>query len=379
MKISHIILGIAAYAALMAGIAYAGTSSVPITPGAGVNMAVVTTATGSDVAEHVICDYSAAANCAAVDTSHELLTTASISGTATVAGNVGAALGTTATSGPYTNLLQGNAVLSAANPLFTSSVISVSGGFVNTLVETGSTVAVSNNVNVTCTSGCSGSTGTNITQWASTSLASATNYGTAPSGIVGSVNAYVTSGVISIPYILSVVVSNTNANGQATMANSSPVVIASNQSSLSVTQSNPSTSQFTVNLTQVLSSAISVTNPVFTEESGGSGYGNKNNFLSGSTSSSTSNTAVQIIAAPASNKIYVTGVQCWRLDAGTSATYVTLNDSANSVVALVNNGGGGGNNFPIATPLTVAATTSLSYKSNAPVALGCNAQGYNAP
>lgn len=60
----------------------------------------------------------------------------------------------------------------------------------------------------------------NTTQWASGALGAMANYGTSPGAVlVPGVNAFVT---------------NTNANGQATMANSSPVVIASNQSNLTV-------------------------------------------------------------------------------------------------------------------------------------------------
>jgi hypothetical protein len=60
----------------------------------------------------------------------------------------------------------------------------------------------------------------NLTQVDSTALGVPTAYGTAPTtGNYIGVNAFVT---------------NTNANGQATMANSSPVVIASNQSAVAV-------------------------------------------------------------------------------------------------------------------------------------------------
>lgn len=59
----------------------------------------------------------------------------------------------------------------------------------------------------------------NITQWASTTLGAPTAWGIAPSGNVIGVNANVI---------------NVNSNGQATMANSSPVVIASNQSTITV-------------------------------------------------------------------------------------------------------------------------------------------------
>lgn len=62
-----------------------------------------------------------------------------------------------------------------------------------------------------------------FTSWGGGTLGAMANYGTSPGAVlVPGVNAFVT---------------NTNANGQATMANSSPVTIASNQSAVLVTQS----------------------------------------------------------------------------------------------------------------------------------------------
>jgi hypothetical protein len=69
---------------------------------------------------------------------------------------------------------------------------------------------------VLCTSGSGGGGGaSNITQWATTALGVPTAYGTAPTtGNYIGVNAFVT---------------NANTNGQKTMANSSPVVLPSDQ------------------------------------------------------------------------------------------------------------------------------------------------------
>ncbi len=59
-------------------------------------------------------------------------------------------------------------------------------------------------------------TAVNMLRWAGTTLGAITNYGTSPGAVpVPAVNAFVT---------------NSNANSQATAANSSPVVLASNQS-----------------------------------------------------------------------------------------------------------------------------------------------------
>src|SRR4029077_17926978 len=61
----------------------------------------------------------------------------------------------------------------------------------------------------------------NLNKLAGTALGSPSNYGTSPGAVeVIGVNAFVT---------------NANSNGQATMANSSPVAIASNQTSIPVT------------------------------------------------------------------------------------------------------------------------------------------------
>lgn len=87
-------------------------------------------------------------------------------------------------------------------------------------------VSVANPLPVTCISGCSGGGGgaSNITQWATTALGVPTAYGTAPTtGNYIGVNAFVT---------------NANTNGQKIMANSSPVVIASDQSTLNVLVTN---------------------------------------------------------------------------------------------------------------------------------------------
>ncbi|MDE2022113.1 MAG: hypothetical protein KGI71_04380, partial [Patescibacteria group bacterium] len=87
------------------------------------------------------------------------------------------------------------------------------------------------NVNVAAgaASGCAGTAGTpcvvNIQNWGAgaVALGAMANYGTSPGAVkVPGVNAFVT---------------NTNANGQATMANSSPVVVASDQSAIPFTPS----------------------------------------------------------------------------------------------------------------------------------------------
>lgn len=65
-----------------------------------------------------------------------------------------------------------------------------------------------------------GVTSVNVLRWAGQTLGAITTYGTSPGAVlVPSVNSYVT---------------NTNANGQATMANSSPVVLPSNMAAIAL-------------------------------------------------------------------------------------------------------------------------------------------------
>jgi hypothetical protein len=104
----------------------------------------------------------------------------------------------------------------------------------------------------------------------------------------------------------------------------------------------------------------------------------KGNFVSGSASATDGN-AHTIIAAPTgSMRIYVTGVQCGRTDAGTTASRVTLNDDASTVLVLSNAGNGGGNNLSFGNaPLTVPRATALTFTSSASIStVFCSAQGY---
>jgi hypothetical protein len=75
--------------------------------------------------------------------------------------------------------------------------------------------------------------------------------------------------------------------------------------------------------------------------------------------------------------IYVSGLQCGRTDAGTSAIKVTRNDTASTVLFLPNSGGGGyvTANFP--HPLQVAADTNLTMTLSAKTTtVYCSAQGF---
>ncbi len=213
---NRVILGLLGSVGLFAALAYGGQSSVPITPGAGVNMGVVTTATGSDVSMHAVCDGGLGQPCATVNNLNELLVAAGQSGT----WNVGV-------TGTVTTSPSGNTPITGSVGI--TGTVSVSPTGTTPVSPTGTT-------NVICLSGCSAPTGgTDITKWATTPLSSATTYGTPPAttATVANVNAFVTSGTISVSG--GVTVLNANANGQAAMANSSPVAIASNQSTISTT------------------------------------------------------------------------------------------------------------------------------------------------
>jgi hypothetical protein len=104
------------------------------------------------------------------------------------------------------------------------------------------------------------------------------------------------------------------------------------------------------------------------------------NYVSGS-GSSTDGAAHNIIAAPSITgaRYYITGIQCGRTDAGTSASRVTFNDDGASVVVLPNAGNGGGANVVFPVPLTVPRTTAFTMTSSASIStVYCNAQGFLA-
>lgn len=111
----------------------------------------------------------------------------------------------------------------------------------------------------------------------------------------------------------------------------------------------------------------------------GSNYGNQANFVSGS-GSTTGGTATTVIAAPHSGRLYITGVNIGRTDAGTTASRVTFNDLGATVIVVPNSGGGGSVNVIFETPLIVTTTTALTFTSSASLStVYVSAQGYNAP
>jgi hypothetical protein len=100
-------------------------------------------------------------------------------------------------------------------------------------------------------------------------------------------------------------------------------------------------------------------------------------LVSGS-GSGTNTSAHTIIGAQGANiKMYISSVQCFRTDAGTTADFVTLNDNAATVIGIPNGGGGGGNNIVFQIPIIVAANTAFTFTANAGVStIYCDAQGY---
>jgi hypothetical protein len=214
----------------------------------------------------------------------------------------------------------------------------------------------------------------NLADLAGTALGAPSNYGTSPGAVaVQGVNAFVT---------------NTNANGSATSANSSPVVIASDQAAVAVKgaatgSAVPSTGFYTSGDAQSSEPSAATTGNLtgafydLTGKQVTSPYANRENMVRGS-ATATNTSATTIIAASGSGvKTYITDIECGRSDAGTSAIIVTLNDSASTVLVLPNNGGGGGNSKTFNVPLVTAANTAFTFTSGTSTStVYCSAQGF---
>jgi hypothetical protein len=101
------------------------------------------------------------------------------------------------------------------------------------------------------------------------------------------------------------------------------------------------------------------------------------NLVSGE-ASATGTAATRIIAAPTNTRrLYICSAACGRNDAGTTAIFVTFNDTSSTVMVLPNSGGGGGNSVVFASPLTVATATAFTFTSSAnTTTVYCNAQGF---
>jgi hypothetical protein len=101
-------------------------------------------------------------------------------------------------------------------------------------------------------------------------------------------------------------------------------------------------------------------------------YANKELFVQGK-GTQTSTTATTIIAAQGAGvKIYVTSIQCG--NSGASASTIALNDTSGFTMM---NPAGGGFTTTLPVPLVVAANTALQFTpSSASTTQICNAQGY---
>lgn len=93
------------------------------------------------------------------------------------------------------------------------------------------------------------------------------------------------------------------------------------------------------------------------------------------TNSATGTSATTIIAAQGSSiKTYLTNVQCFRTDSGSTMIYVTLSDSVSTVVPIPPSGG---SSIVFTTPLVTASNTALTFTASAATTtVYCNAQGY---
>lgn len=101
------------------------------------------------------------------------------------------------------------------------------------------------------------------------------------------------------------------------------------------------------------------------------------NMLRGANSATnTSATTVTGMGAQGAGvKIYVTGVQVFRTDAGATMSYVTLNDGASTPIPLPPTGGSA---IIFNTPLVVAANTAFQFTPHdALTTVFCSAQGYS--
>lgn len=106
-------------------------------------------------------------------------------------------------------------------------------------------------------------------------------------------------------------------------------------------------------------------------------YAVKEQMLRGAASATTTSATTIIAAQGAGIKIYITAIQCFREDAGTTPIHATLNDSASTPIPVP---AGAGSAPPFPTPLVVAANTALQFTMSSAVTTAyCNAQGYKGP
>lgn len=106
-------------------------------------------------------------------------------------------------------------------------------------------------------------------------------------------------------------------------------------------------------------------------------YANKENFVSGAASATTTSSTVIVASAGAGLKNYITSLQCGRSDAGTTSVVIAFNDLATTSVVIPNGGGGGGTNISFPVPLRTSASTSFNFTAATSIStVYCSAQGY---
>jgi hypothetical protein len=183
------------------------------------------------------------------------------------------------------------------------------------------------------------------------------------------------------------ITSGLNANGQATMANSAPVTIASNQTANALwghgatgatvpangvlgTGRAASTEPTAVTDGQSVAKMLTLAGKTVTLP-----YAPKELAVRGSTTSTDTNAHTIIASAGGSLKNYITDWECSNSSA--TSTLVTFNDSAATTFIVP---AGSGNNKSLHIPLVTAAATAFTFTSGTGVStVYCSAQGYTSP
>ena len=229
---------------------------------------------------------------------------------------------------------------------------------------------------------------TDETSWAGTALGAPSNYGTSPGAVkVPGVNAFVTNfpGTQAVsgtfwPYTL----------GQQVSGSSVPVVLPAAQiTALTPPTSVGITGAVGLNTAPSLANgngvvptqggaALSPTNPMPTASLPGTLNGGQT-FVSGTTAAMTGTTSTQVLAAVASNRLYVTRVKC--NNSSTTATLVQIRDgSAGTVLDTLAAGATyGGEQATGATPLfwTTAGNALFAQDVTTGASVICTASGYS--
>ena len=132
------------------------------------------------------------------------------------------------------------------------------------------------------------------------------------------------------------------------------------------------------NATPLGSATIAASNPVNIAKD--QIFGIPRTSFSTANASTVGSTAVTLLGpAGSSLKWYITNLNCFRLDAGTTAAFVTLSDSATTIMGMVDNGGGGGFMYQSNVGLQTLANATFSFTMSANIStVVCNVQAYNA-